>query len=73
MEGLKGVCNGILRNLIRKKDELVFPDPETEPDKAASIRYSIPEWLWIRLRESYGDEEAEAALERLEAQRAETH
>ncbi len=59
MEGLKGVCNGILRNLIRKKDELVFPDPETEPDKAASVRYSIPEWLWIRLRESYGEEEAE--------------
>ena len=59
MEGLKGVCNGILRNLIRKKDELVYPDPHTEPDKAASIRYSIPEWLWIRLRESYGVEEAE--------------
>ena len=60
MEGLKGVCNGILRNLVRKKDELVFPDSETEPDKAASIRYSLPEWLWIRLRESYGAEEAEA-------------
>ncbi len=60
MEGLKGVCNGILRNLVRKKDELIFPDPETEPDKAASIRYSLPEWLWIRLRESYGTEEAGA-------------
>ena len=58
MEGLKGVCNGILRNLIRKKDEIVFPDPENEPDKAASIRYSLPEWLWKRLRESYGEEEA---------------
>ena len=58
MEGLKGVCNGILRNLIRKKDEIVFPDPETEPDKAASVKYSIPEWLWIRLKESYGEEEA---------------
>ena len=58
MEGLKGVCNGILRNLVRKKDELVFPDPETEPDQAAAIRYSLPEWLWIRLKDSYGDEEA---------------
>ena len=58
MEGLKGVCNGILRNLIRKKDEIVFPDPETEPDRAASVKYSIPEWLWIRLKESYGEEEA---------------
>ena len=59
MEGLKGVCNGILRNLVRKKDELVFPDPEEEPDKAASIRCSLPEWLWKRLRDSYGAEEAE--------------
>ncbi len=59
MEGLKGVCNGILRNLVRKKDELVFPDPVEEPDKAASIRYSIPEWLWKRLKSSYGAEEAE--------------
>ena len=26
MEGLAGVCNGILRNLIRKKDELTWPE-----------------------------------------------
>ena len=58
MEGLKGVCNGILRNLVRKKDELVFPDPETEPDKADAVRCSLPEWLWKRLREAYGREEA---------------
>ena len=62
MPGLKGVCNGILRNLIRKKDELVFPDPEKEPEAAASIRYSIPGWIWHRLREDYGDE-TDAILE----------
>ena len=49
MEGLKGVCNGILRNLIRKKDELVWPDPETEPEKAFSLRCSLPEWLGRRI------------------------
>ena len=59
MEGLKGVCNGILRNLIRKKDQLVFPDPETEPDEAAVIRFGIPKWLWMRLREDWGQETAE--------------
>ncbi len=58
MEGLKGVCNGILRNLIRKKEELVWPDPEAEPDRAFSVRYSLPEWLGRRLREEYGEEEA---------------
>ena len=62
MPGLKGVCNGILRNLIRRKDDLVFPDPETEPEEAASIRYSVPGWIWRRLREDYGDE-AEAILQ----------
>ena len=56
MPGLKGVCNGILRNLIRKKEELKLPDPETEPAKAASIRYSVPEWIWKRLKEDYGEE-----------------
>ena len=58
MEGLKGVCNGILRNLVRKKDELVFPDPEAEPDQADAIRYSLPEWLWRKLKDQFGREEA---------------
>ena len=58
MEGLKGVCNGILRNLVRKKDELVFPDPETEADKADAIRLSLPEWLWVRIKDAYGRETA---------------
>jgi len=61
MPGLKGVCNGILRNLIRKKDELVFPDPEKEPEKASSIRLSVPEWLYRLIREDWG-EEAEQIL-----------
>ena len=67
MEGLKGVCNGILRNLVRKKDELVFPDPKEEPDRADSIRYSVPEWLWRKLREHYGREEAARIVTRRES------
>ena len=58
MEGLKGVCNGILRNLVRKKEEIVFPDAGEEPVRAASIRYSMPEWLWVRLVDAYGADEA---------------
>ena len=59
MEGLKGVCNGILRTLVRRKDELVFPDPEKEPDEAAALQYSLPLWLWRQLKEDWGAEEAE--------------
>ena len=58
MAGLKGVCNGILRNLVRKKDELTMPDPETEPEKYFSVQYSVPEWLGSRLRRDWGEEEA---------------
>ena len=67
MEGLKGVCNGILRNLVRKKDELVFPDPKEEPDRADSIQYSVPEWLWRKLREHYGREKAARIVTRRES------
>ncbi len=61
MEGLKGVCNGILRNLIRNKDELVFPDPVKDPDLAASLKYSVPVWLWRKLREDWGEDAASLA------------
>ena len=56
MEGLAGVCNGILRNLVRQKEELRWPDPETEPVKALSIRHSVPEWLVERLVADWGEE-----------------
>ena len=55
IDGLKGVCNGILRNLIRRKDEIRYPEDE-DPDKSASVQYSVPEWLWKKLKEDYGEE-----------------
>lgn len=61
MDGLAGVCNGILRNLIRQKDALSWPDPEKEPVRALSIRHSVPEWLVERLQDDWGDE-AEALM-----------
>ena len=59
MEGLKGVCNGILRNLVRKKEELTLPDPETEPSRYFAVKNSVPEWLGDRLRQDWGEAEAE--------------
>ena len=56
MAGLKGVCNGILRNLVRRKEEFKVPDEHMDSGKAASIRYSVPEWIWRKLKEDYGDE-----------------
>ncbi len=56
MSGLKGVCNGILRNLVRQKEQLTLPSPEEDPVKAASIRLSVPEWLARKVQEDYGEE-----------------
>ena len=56
MSGLKGVCNGILRNLIRSKDELALSGTGEEPEKTAALKYSVPEWLYRKLRNDYGDE-----------------
>ena len=58
MPGLKGVCNGILRNLVRRKDELAIPAEGTDPETAA-LRLSVPEWLYRKIREDYGDEAEE--------------
>ena len=62
MEGLAGVCNGILRNLIRKREELVFPDRTAEPMKYLSIMHSVPEFLVRRLVADYGEEAAEKLM-----------
>ncbi len=56
MPGLKGVCNGILRNLIRRKDELLAPEANDGTEKNAALRLSVPEWLYRKIREDYGEQ-----------------
>ncbi len=46
-----GFVNGILREICRKKDQIAFPDRESEPVRYLSVFYSYPPWLvkrWIR-------------------------
>ncbi len=43
--------NGILRQICRQKQEIVFPDKKSEPVQFLSIFYSYPLWLvkkWIK-------------------------
>ncbi len=42
---LKGFVNGVLRKIISQKDGLPLPDPEKEPLRYLSVRYSMPEWI----------------------------
>ena len=60
-EGLTGMVNGVLRNLVRAKEagESLLPDPETDRIRYISVANSLSEHLVRRLAEAYGLEEAE--------------
>ncbi len=45
-----GLVNAVLRNYLRKRDSITFPDPAVEPVAAIAARHSQPDWLvrqWI--------------------------
>lgn len=49
---LKGFVNGILRTIIRKEDQIVYPKKETGVHYY-SIKYSMPEWILKQWRKEY--------------------
>ena len=59
--GLDKLVNGVLRSLIRARDEggLEMPDIDEDPVKALSVRCSVSEPAMKRLVEAYGAELAE--------------
>lgn len=56
---LKGFVNGVLRNIARNKEAIVYPAKEKEPIRYLSILYSLPEWLVRQWIEEYGLEQTE--------------
>lgn len=56
--GLDKLVNGVLRSLIRARDEggLVMPDVQEDPVKALSVRCSLAEPAVKRLLDAYGAE-----------------
>jgi len=57
---LKGFVNGVLRNVARNKDAIVFPDREKDLVKALSVTYSMPQNLVGLFLSQYGKDDAEA-------------
>ncbi|WP_372490876.1 16S rRNA (cytosine(967)-C(5))-methyltransferase RsmB [Paenibacillus mellifer] len=58
-QGISGMVNGVLRSVLRKKEELRLPE-DLNPVQRIALEHSHPEWmvaLWIR---QYGEEAAEA-------------
>jgi len=44
-QNLSGFVNGVLRNISRSKDRIVWPDKEKDRDHWLSVHYSIPVWM----------------------------
>ena len=55
-----GLVNAILRNVVRKKDTLVYPEMEKDPSLHVSIVYSHPLWLVKKWIDMFGIEDTAA-------------
>lgn len=62
---LKGFVNGVLRNISRNKEQIRYPDPETDRIKSLSVRYSMPQWLIEKWDAEQGKELTEQILQGL--------
>lgn len=62
---LKGFVNGVLRNIVRQKDAISYPDFKKEPVKALSVKYSMPEWIVSMWLSRFGEEKTQDILKGL--------
>jgi 16S rRNA (cytosine967-C5)-methyltransferase len=58
-----GLVNAVLRNYLRRKDTLTFPDPVSAPAASIAARHSLPEWLAAQWLDQLGFPETEALAE----------
>ena len=49
--GLSGFVNGVLRNIVRNKNAVKYPDEQSNPIDYLSVKYSYPKWIieyWLK-------------------------
>lgn len=56
---LKGFVNGVLRNVARFQNDVVYPSRKKELVSHLSIWYSMPEWIVERFLKAYGEDTTE--------------
>lgn len=61
--GKVSLTNGVLRNVLRRKEELTFPERRQDFRNYASVRHSHPPWLIESWRRLWGEEETLALCE----------
>ncbi len=59
---LKGFVNGVLRNIVRNKEQIKYPNPVKNRVLSLSIRYSMPQWIIKMWDEQYSEEMTEKML-----------
>lgn len=59
---LTGFVNGVLRNVVRQKNEIAFPTKEDNFSLFLSITYSMPLWIVEQMIGWYGEELTEKML-----------
>lgn len=57
-QGISGMVNGVLRNVLRSRDQLVLPEG-LSPAERISLQHSHPQWLVERWILQYGEQVAE--------------
>ena len=58
MEALTGLVNGVLRNMIRGKNDVVWPKPQDDAVKYLSVMFSAPTALLPDAGQRYGEHDA---------------
>ncbi|HEY9188583.1 MAG TPA: 16S rRNA (cytosine(967)-C(5))-methyltransferase RsmB [Ignavibacteria bacterium] len=56
------LVNAILRNILRQKDKISFPDPDKDRIQYLSVYHSHPDWLVKRWVDRYGYDSTEIML-----------
>ena len=62
LEGVSGFLNGVLRNLVRSKEDIPWPKKEENLREYLHIMGSMPLWLVDRFTSTYGEEMAEQII-----------
>lgn len=60
---LQGYVNGVLRNVSRQKQAILYPDGHKEPIAYLSVAYSMPEWLVEHFLRLYNRDTVEKMLQ----------
>lgn len=62
-QNLSGFVNGVLRSIVRNRDQITFPKWEEDFIAFLSVEYSMPVWIVQHMTDWYGVEKTKRMLE----------